>query len=346
MNGSIMSLDAWRDTILRWCRPLAPAGAERELQEALLNEVRGVAEKAYIDRLGNVLAHHPGKGPHVMLCAHVDEPGLMVMDIEDSGCLRVVALGAEQPQRWIGRQLRFINGVVGIIGAEESTKPAEIDISHLFVDIGANSKQEALERVYIGLVGVLGDDAIAVTPHRIAGRAVQSRIGCAVALTVFRMAAEAGLHVSVAFTAQKTVGSRGVRTAIRQLEPDLVWVIETAPAADMPGAGRRELRLGQGPALRVMDRSMILPLPVQRGLERIAQDEGIPLQYALLPRNSSDAGAAHAISSAVVAGISCPVRQLSEESALADVSDADRTAALTLAAVRRANEFLDNENVL
>ena len=47
------------------------------------------------DALGNVLAHKPGRrgSTTVMVAAHMDEVGLMVVGIEDSGLLRFKPIG-------------------------------------------------------------------------------------------------------------------------------------------------------------------------------------------------------------------------------------------------------------
>lgn len=119
-----------RDLITELAGIIAPSGSERELQGTLLGHVASAADESYIDVLGNGIARKHGRGPHVMLIAHADEPGLMVTDIDQAGFLRVTPIGSLTAHQCLGRQIQFDNGVSGISGMESGVKVSEARILH------------------------------------------------------------------------------------------------------------------------------------------------------------------------------------------------------------------------
>jgi len=72
-----------------------PPGYEEEVRELLRKELEDYADEVQVDKLGNILFYHRGKEsyPKVMLAAHMDEVGLMVTFIENTGFLRFESLG-------------------------------------------------------------------------------------------------------------------------------------------------------------------------------------------------------------------------------------------------------------
>ncbi|MCL6632873.1 MAG: peptidase M42 [Alicyclobacillus herbarius] len=321
-----------KEQIERLCTYVAPSGAERELQEALLDLVRDIADEVWMDTLGNGIARKHGSGPHVMLTAHADETGVMVIHVDDDGFLRLISIGALEAQELIGRRVEFVGGLTGVVQVETKVDIEHVGFDHLYVDIGAENRDEALQKVKIGLSGVVVDPVVSLTRYRLAGRALDNRVGCAVAASAFRALAANGRNVSVVFTAQGAVGARGARPAAVQLEPDLAFVVDAAPAGDAPGCRRMELKLGQGPAIKVMDGTSIIPLDLKRRMETVAEKNGIPLQYEVWPRGVSEAGSVQlAMAGIPTAGISYPARYVGAVSTVVDLRDAEAAVRLLTA---------------
>jgi putative aminopeptidase FrvX len=323
-----------KQRILELAAYVAPSGAEGELREQLLSLVSDVADETWVDALGNGIARKRGDGPHVMLAAHADEVGVMVIHIEDEGFLRIISVGPVDAKSLVGRHVQFTNGVTGVIHAEHKVKLEEIGFEHLYIDIAANNRDEAAERAPIGLSGVILEPVVELTPHHLAGRALDNRVGCAVAIEAFRQAAAAGKNVSVVFTAQQTVGARGARPAAFQLRPDLALVVDAAPAGDMPGAKRMDLKLGHGPAIKVMDGTSIIPLDVKRHLEDSAERVGVAVQYEVWPRGLSDAGALQmALDGVPTGGVTYPARYVGGPTNVIDLRDAEAAVKLLVEAI-------------
>lgn len=323
------------ELILRLAMETAPSGTERAFGDILLQEVKDVADEVEIDVLGNTIAKKRGAGPHILLAAHADEPGVMVIDIDDKGFLRVIGIGDLAPSSLINRQVHFTNGVTGLICVEEGTKLSDITYDALFVDIGSVSETDALERAYIGLSGAVGSDVQFLNEHRLVGRALDNRVGCAAAILAFRALAEAGRQVTVAFTAQGVVGARGARTLAYQTHPDLALVIDAAPASDVPSGKRTTLSLGEGPAVKIMDGTAIVPLDVKNLLQTTAESHGIRIQHEVWPGGRSDAGAIQlSVDGVRLGGVSYPARQVGQTESIVDVRDVESLVQLVVEAAK------------
>lgn len=317
------------------CRYVAPSGSERPLQEALLEHVREAADEAWVDTLGNGIATKQGTGPHVLLAAHADEAGVMVVDIDENGFLRLIAVGDVSPLRLVGRHVTLTTGVTGVVGVEAKVNEADLGFEHLYLDIGAGSLAEAKEKARIGDTGVVAEPLVALGEKRLAGRALDNRVGCAIAIKAFLQLAAAGRHVTVAFTAQQVVGARGAHTVAFRTMPEYALVIDAVPAGDMPDAKRMAVTLGDGPAIKVMDGTAIVPLAVKDHLTAAAAQLGLSPQFEVWPRSLTDAGALQLTrAGTLVGGISYPARYVGGPSTVIDLDDVDKTLQLVVQAAQ------------
>lgn len=313
---------------------LAPSGTESQIQHILLNKVKEVADEIIIDTLGNGIAKKNGHGPHVMLAAHADEAGVMVIHIDDHGFLRIISVGELNPNTLVGRHIQFTNGIIGVIGIEAKIKVQDISFDKLYVDIGACSQEDAKNKIHLGAEGVVLEPIVELDENRLAGRALDNRVGCAIAIEAFLQAAQAGHHVSLVFTAQQTVGARGAKAATFRLQPDMAILVDAAPAGDMPEADRMELALGQGPAIKIMDGTAIVPLKIKDQLINTAQNLGISIQYEVWPRGLSDAGAIQlSLDGVPVGGVSYPARYVGGPSTVIDLRDVQAAVKLIVGAI-------------
>ena len=93
-----------------------PSGREDGVAEAIRSLAAPHCQRIDRDPLGNLIAYKPGaSGKTLMLCAHMDQIGLMVTDVDPSGYLRVAAVGGLQPAYAIARQVAFQSGVLGTV---------------------------------------------------------------------------------------------------------------------------------------------------------------------------------------------------------------------------------------
>lgn len=332
-----------RELIVKFANEMAPSGQERALQATLLAEVEGVADEITVDRLGNGIATKHGVGKHVALIAHVDEPGVMVVDIEENGFLRLISIGNLSPVNLANRQVNFMGGVIGLIELEHGVDYKDATFDHLYVDIGATSKADAASRIEIGASGVIVSDVTYLGDHRLVGRALDNRVGCALAVSAFRALAQAGHRVSLVLTSQNRVGARGAKTAAYQVQPDFALIIDAAQTGDVPGSKGTSLRLGAGPAVKILDGTAIVPLEVKDLLIAAAKSEEIAIQYEVSATRPSDAGAVQlSVDGIPMGGISYPARHVGSNQSVVDLNDIEDALQLTIASVKRFQSELSD----
>ena len=85
-----------------------------------------------------------------MISAHMDQIGLMIIDIDDKGFLRFTNVGGISPYISISQKVVFENGTVGVIYHEPVGDISKLKLENMYIDIGAFSKEEAEKKVSIG----------------------------------------------------------------------------------------------------------------------------------------------------------------------------------------------------
>lgn len=334
-----------------------PPGFEDDVRARLREIVEPLVDEIRVDPLGNLIATRHGRGDRtLMLDAHMDEIGLMVSYVEESGFLRFATLGG-----WDARVIPShgvtikndhgdrVHGVVGtppphILKAKDRKKP--FDLEELFIDGGATSRDD------VEAMGIhTGSPAVIHYPFRtmnhpfVTGKALDDRAGCTVLVKTLDALQNDELDVTLVanFSVFEEVGLRGARTAAFSIEPDVALALEGTVAADVPGIedARIPTRLGQGPALTVADRSLIASPRLLRFIQDVAGDDEIPCQLKTPPSGSTDAGAIHQSRGGVLAGvISVPCRYIHSPFSILDLDDLENAARLTSAFSKRAHELL------
>lgn len=299
-----------------------PPGREAKIREAVASLAAPLCESLHTDPLGNLVAFRPGRsGKKLMLTAHMDQIGLMATDVEDAGFLRVAAVGGVRPALAIARRVIFENGIFGTVFYEtKKKKPGEAEMEELFIDIGAQDKAEAEEMVRIGDMAVF-HSPLHVERGLAVGGALDDRLGCAVLLAALQAPSKHDLYA--VFTVQEEVGTRGAGAATYGISPDLSIALDVTPAGDTPKAARSPIALGKGPALKVMDSSVVVSGPVRRLLEERAEAAGVAIQYEVLIAGGTDTGAIARTGAGVAAGcVSLPCRYIHTPVETADLRDA------------------------
>ena len=115
-----------------------PSGREDAAAACIERYAAPHADEIRRDALGNLIVRRAGtSGRRVMLSAHMDQIGLVVVDIDENGFLRVAPVGGVLPAVAAARAVVFAGGVRGVTGWENKKKtPATATMQELFVDIG------------------------------------------------------------------------------------------------------------------------------------------------------------------------------------------------------------------
>lgn len=308
-----------------------PSGREESVREVIKIYAAPCCDEVYTDALGNLIAHKRGRGERIMLSAHMDQIGLIVTDIDERGYLYVGKVGGVSPTMAISRVVRFRNGVKGVTYYENRDNTYQsAELKHLFIDIGAADKAEAERMVSIGDMAVFHTEMNQLG-GRITSGNLDNRASCAVLLETLRTM-ETEHEVFAVFTAQEEVGLRGAGAAAYAIQPDLSINLDVTVAGDTPLCRRASLALGKGPAIKVMDGSVIVSPAVRDCFVDAAEAAGIPYQLEVVSAGSTDAGPIQRTGSGILAGgLSIPCRYMHTPAEVVDAGDLEHAVRLLCA---------------
>ena len=325
------------------------SGHEGPVRQCILEAIKGLTDEHSVDALGNLIAFKRGSAEaprrKIMVTAHMDEVGVMVVYIEREGSLRFRPVGGIDDRVLLSKKVLIgDNRVPGVIGVkpvhllEAKERNQVLQVKDMSIDIGALSKEEAERLVKLGdyaafdvAFSELGGDL-----HTVKGKAFDDRAGCVALVELLKGNYAVDLHA--VFTVQEEVGLRGAQVAAYALAPDVAFVLEGTICDDLPK--KRDVSptttLGAGPAITVMDRSVVADRRLLTLLIEAAQSEGIPYQFKQPGVGGTDAGAIHlarqGIPSAVVA---VPSRYIHSPVCLLSLNDLENTVHLVRAALAR-----------
>lgn len=290
------------DLAKRLCETPGVSGDEKAVRDIILDEIRDYAD-CRVDALGNLIAFKKGArraGVPLMLCAHMDEVGLMVTYVEESGLLRFGTVGGIDPRVILGRRVLVGHarhpGVIATkpvhlqSSAERATAP---DIDKLYIDIGALSREQAMQHVAPGDAAVFDTRYTEYGNGFIRARALDDRMGCALLAALIR--SELPVDCTFVFSVQEETGSGAAGAAAFSVRPQAAIVVETTTAADIPFVeeDRKVCFLGKGPVISFMDRRTLYDRELFDLALRLAKEKGIACQVKQAVAGGNDAGIIH-----------------------------------------------------
>ena len=327
----------------------SPSGFERDGQRVWMKYARGFATKTWNDSYNNCFASFGPEGPGVptlAICGHADEIGLMVNHFDEKGFVYCKAIGGIDVGSIVGKRVRFNssvagvnNPVIGLIGAtaihlqDKSAEGKVRKLHELFIDIGANSADEARARLAIGDSAVFLDGFMHISDDIIVARALDNRIGTWIAAEALRLVAsrspELKVRVVAVSTVQEEVGLRGAQIIGRTLAPDVALVTDVGHATDSPGINHAQhgfFKLAAGPKIAVG--GSMQPEVVGR-LTEVASSLAIPLQRAATPGGSGTDTDAIFVQGGIPCGlVSLPIRYMHTTVEMTSLRDLNRIAHL------------------
>ena len=166
MTEHTLNIESIKDFQKKLSSLLGVSGHEEEVSNFIIGEIekRSLADKAWIDPLGNVLAIKEGTSGEnrILLDAHIDEIGFMISHIHKKGFLYFTSIGGWDNRILLGQSIvlkssegQVFHGVIGskpphLTTVEERKKVVEIP--NMYIDIGMTSKEEVLENnINIGI---------------------------------------------------------------------------------------------------------------------------------------------------------------------------------------------------
>jgi endoglucanase len=323
------------------------SGDEGAVRKLIRETVKDLADEIKVDALGNLFAikHGPQRAPRVLLTAHMDEIGFMILGIDGDGLLKFGAVGGVDDRILLGKPVwvgeNKVPGVIGmkpihLINNSELTNVVKID--SLRIDIGATSRDAASRMAKAGDRATFAAPFVELGPT-VRGKAFDDRAGCAALVEVLR-GRNYPVELIAAFTVQEEVGLRGAKVAGYAADADAAIVLDCTPANDLPPADEEDenfkynTRLGHGPAIYLHDGSTLHDKRLIKYLAAVAESKNIPFQFRQPGGGGTDAGAIQRSRAGVpTVSVSVPGRYIHSPAAIVSTSDFHNTARLIRAAL-------------
>lgn len=277
------------------------SGQEAEVRQLIRSEITPYVDEIKVDPIGNLVALKRGRkgvgGKRVMLAAHMDEVGLMVVGANSDGLLHIAASGGVDPRVLVSKMVyvgaEHRPGVIGskpihLLKAEDMDRATDMD--SLFVDIGAKSKEDAEKLVKVGDQVIFATRCEEMGDGFIKGKAMDDRVGCYAIIEALKKQRDFDLYG--AFTVQEEVGLRGAGVAAYQVKPHLALVLEGTTAHDVtetPEHGYSTVP-GRGPAIVYRDTSWVGDPRIVARLIETAEAAKLPYQIKRTVTGGTDAG--------------------------------------------------------
>lgn len=320
------------------------SGNEAEVRDILIQAIRDHVDDYRVDTLGNLIAFKKAKGTRgkkplkVMLAAHMDEVGLMIVHHESNGQLRFRKVGSIDDRVllskvvWIGKDK--IPGIIGVKPVhllKQKERGQVVEVDSMTIDIGAKTKEEAQAAVKLGDYATFATEFAALGDGLAKGKALDDRAGCAALVEILKRAYP--FDVYGVFTAQEEVGARGARTAAYAIEPHFAFALEGTVCDDSPKTKDVSpvTRVGAGPAITFMDHSLISDRRLVELLVETAKENKIPYQFKQAVAGGTDAGRIHLIKEGVPSvAVAVPVRYIHSPVSVLSQHDFEHTIALMI----------------
>lgn len=317
------------------------SGSEGDVRRGILNEISDYADTR-VDALGNLIAFKRGKYPApatFMLCAHMDEVGLMVSHITDDGSLKFVTIGGIDARTLVGKQVavgrKKIPGVIGRMAPHLEKKDARtkaLAIEDLYIDIGAKDKADAQTYISEGDVVGFRSDYAEFGGGLVRAKALDDRIGCQILTELIKE--ELPFDTYFVFTVMEEIGCVGAGPAAFDIKPDYAIAVEGTTAADFFDSENKSpvCRVGAGPVISFMDGGTIYNKDFFKLATNAAKDSGIPYQLKQAVAGGNDSSALQRTASGCSClALSVAVRYLHTPMAVASLDDIQNTKQLLLA---------------
>lgn len=318
------------------CRLNGTSGDEKAVRDYIISQIEPYCEYR-VDNLGSITAFKKGADKpekRVMLCAHMDEVGFIIKDIDENGYLSFDTVGGIDAKVIAGRNIT-VNGLNGVIGLKpihllsDDEKGKSPSIKSMKIDIGAKSREDALKFVHPGDYAYFSSDYYEFGDGYIKAKALDDRIGCMLLIELIK--SDLKYDTYFCFNVQEEVGLRGAACTSYQVQADVSIILEATTAADLCGVtgGDRVCVLGQGAVVSFMDGRTVYDRALYSLAMKTAEKNNIAVQTKTAIAGGNDAGVVQTSGKGSrVLAVSLPCRYIHSCASVVKKSDIDETRKL------------------
>ncbi len=326
------------------CNAVGVSGDEGEVRQLVTSAVKPYADEVMEDALGNVLVTRHAKSSNplkVMLAAHMDEVGFMIVADGEDGFYKFCVVGGIDVRQLPGKPVQVgrehLPGVIGArpihLRVDESELDSKIPLDTLRIDLGPDIGKKIKPGDWATFSSIFRQ-----TEQSIFARAIDDRMGVATLIELLKHAPQ-HIELQLAFTVQEEVGARGAKVAAYHFDPDLAIVVDCTPAFDLPRWDGEEntqynTRLGAGPAIYVADAATLSDPRLVKFLLQVAEKQSTPCQLRQPGAGGTDAGSIHRSRKGIPSvSVSIPHRYPHSAVSVSRIADWENTGQLLLGAL-------------
>jgi endoglucanase len=328
------------ELVKKLCALHGVTGHEAAVREYIVKAAETFSDNISVDKMGNLLIYRAGSKPNaktVMLCAHMDEVGLLVRAVTDDGYLRFVCTGGVDRRVLIGQRVligkKQIPGIIGLkakhLSSDEEQKKLP-KLEDMYIDAGFPDRETAEKEVELGDFAAFDHKQVEFGDGMLKAKALDDRVGCAVLLKLLEK--QYPCNVWYVFTVQEEIGLRGAFAAAYKLaslgengeespriaqqgtcSPDIALAVEGTTAADLPDLpGHRQVcSPGKGVVIPFMDSGTIYDKEIGQALKKCTEKLGYKWQTKEYISGGTDAAAIQRTKDGIrAAGIAVAVRYI------------------------------------
>lgn len=225
------------DFLARMAAIPGTSGYEAPIAAAFAEAFAPHCDEVHTDGVHNVIAvqRGSGAGPRIMLCAHLDEVGLMTLNVEENGSVRFLSLGvaAQTLPAQAVRILTQDGPIHGVIGAappqmtDEAARRRVTPVDELFIDTGL-APDEAKRRIAPGTCVQLLGTVKRLQNERVTGKALDDRACAAILLDCAEQMQHRRHDADVYYviSAREERDSLGALAAAERIRPDAAIILD------------------------------------------------------------------------------------------------------------------------
>jgi len=317
--------------------PGAPS-FEKPVRDYMREHLTPHVDEIIEDRLGSIfgIINKGSNGPKVMIAGHMDEVGAIVTGIDKTGLIQISNLGGVKGDVFLSQHFDVITDdlekIPGVTASKpphltrgQTEVPPQIKFTDLLIDIGADSKEHAVELgIKIGQQVIPRNDyTVSKDGKKIFSKAWDNRFGCGMSLEIARDTKKEDLECElyVGATVQEEVGLRGAQTAANMVKPDVFIAIDCSPCADSFDGDEISGKIGSGFLVRFLDPSAIMHRGMKEFITGTADKHKIKYQYYQSKGGTDAARVQLAQSGVLVATIGMPARYIHSTTSMISIED-------------------------
>lgn len=259
------------------------SGMENNVSALLADMLKQYGEVT-VDDMNNVVCTF-GKGKHFLLDAHLDEIGFIVKAITNDGFIKVDKCGgidermllASEVSVWGKKEVRgVISNLPPHLQKSGEKKPPKID--EIAIDVGM-TKTEAEEIISLGDRVTFKRNFNELVGTQVCSNVLDDRSGVASILLAVEKLKDVDAKITVCFSSQEEVGTRGAKTVAYGKDVDEAIVVDVSfgytPMCKKSDCGE----IGKGVMIGV---APILNSAMSHKMQEIAKAKNIPYQIEVM----------------------------------------------------------------